>query len=137
MRRNEEIDRRQRHRAGNAAMRQRFSDGARDVGVRDELTECQRCDGTPHRDLKRGSVECKREVEPPKATPEVGAYLRAGLGEQRVARFASAARRRRDEFARDNRRAVAYNQQIAMERGPDAAAHRCSWGRHAKSGGLI
>jgi hypothetical protein len=60
MRRHEQIDRRQRHGRGNAPMRQRVPDCARDFGIRHELAKRERGDGTPYRDLKCAAVEFER-----------------------------------------------------------------------------
>ena len=63
MRGHEEIERRGRHRSGHPAMRQRPADGAGDVGIRNELTELERRDGSPNRHAKERSLEFERQIE--------------------------------------------------------------------------
>lgn len=133
MRGNEEVDLRERHRGGDAAMRERLTDRTRDVGIRDELAEAKRRYGSPSRDLQGRSLERKRQVESKQAPAKVGLYLLPGFGEQCVARFGEENAARGHEIARKYRLSVAYNQQIAPQRRWDAAAHRCGEGPHAKS----
>ena len=63
VRRNEKRERRRPHGCGNATMRTRTTDGARDVGVRNELAKAERCDGAPRCELKRRPVEKERQIE--------------------------------------------------------------------------
>jgi hypothetical protein len=125
MRRNEEIDLRARHRRGDAAMREWFSDRTCDVGIRNELAERQRRHRSPNRDLQVRSLERERQVEPEQAASKVGLSLLPGFGEQRVARFALTNAARRHELAGKYRLSVAYNQQIAPERRRNATSDRC------------
>jgi hypothetical protein len=60
MRGNEKIDGRCGHRGGDAAMRERLSDRARNVCIRDEFAERKRRHGGPDVDLKCCAGERKR-----------------------------------------------------------------------------
>lgn len=113
MRWNEEIDPRARHRGGDAAMRERFTDCTRDVGVRDKLGEGERRYRSPSRDLQLRSLEREGKLETEQAAAKVGPDLLPSFGEQRVARFALTNAARRHEIAGKYRLSVAYNQQIA------------------------
>jgi hypothetical protein len=109
MRRNEEINRRRGHGGGHAAMRKRFPDRTRNVGIGYELAERQRCHGAPDVGLKCRAVELKRQIEPPQPSGEVGTNLREGVGEQSVGRLARGAPPRRHERTADDRSIVAYD----------------------------
>ena len=63
VRRNEKSERRCAHGCGNATMRARTSDRARDVGVRNELAKAECCDGAPRCERKRRPVEKARQIE--------------------------------------------------------------------------
>lgn len=71
-------------------MCQRFSDGAGDVGIRNEFSECQRRDRLPHEPLKPGSFEAQRQVEASQASLEIGLHLLRCSGKQRIGGFSRA-----------------------------------------------
>jgi hypothetical protein len=109
MRGNEKIDRGCGHRGGDAAMRERIPDRARNVRIRDEFTERKRRHGAPDVDLKCGAGERKRQIEPPQPPGEVGPNLCGGFGEQSVARLASRGPPSGNERAADDPSIVAHD----------------------------
>jgi hypothetical protein len=107
--RNEQIDRCCGHGRSDAAMRKRSADRARDVGVRDELAERKRRNGSPNVNLKRAPAKCERQIEAAKPSGEIRANLRQRFGKQRVGRVAFASLSGRNERTADDRSIVAYD----------------------------
>ena len=122
--RNEKRERRRTHGGGNASMRSGTPDRARNVGIRNELSEAKRCDCAPGSRLKRCPFEKDGQIETAQAACEVCSDLRARFNEQRVARFAPRDAPSRDEAALKDRRTVACDRQILTEGCANEASQR-------------
>ncbi len=103
----EQTDRGATHRHCDAAVRERPSDRARHVCVRDDVPEFQSGDRLPNVHGERCPLESKREIEATEAASEVGLDLRPRLDQQSVvARRCAppgAHERRRDDRVGDGR----------------------------------
>lgn len=133
----EKVERRQTHCGSDAAMREGFADGARHVGIGDELAESERRNGPPHRDAKGRAAQFKREVEATKPAREVRSHLSACFAKQRIARFTRGEALASHKIACDDRGSVAYDQQIATKRRGNAVRHRRIRNNRDRSGVLI
>jgi len=97
--RNEKRERRCAHGGSDATMRSGRPDRARNVGIRNELSEAKRCDCAPGGHLKRRPFEKEGQIETAQAAREICSDLRARFNEQRVARFVLGDAPARDEGA--------------------------------------
>ncbi|MBV8068017.1 MAG: hypothetical protein JO113_08560 [Candidatus Eremiobacteraeota bacterium] len=130
--RHEQVDGGRRHRGGNAAMRERFPDGARNVGVRNEFAKLQLGHRLPNRVLKRRPGKREREIESLQLARKVRPNLSGGFGEQSVARFARSRPQSRHKARGNDRLTVAYDQQIAPDRRRNPASNKVKAEAHAK-----
>ena len=105
-------------------MRQGLTDRTRDISIGDKLAEGERCNGSPHCNAKRRAMQFERKVEAAKPARKVSPHLSACFTKQRVARFALGKALVRHKVARDDRRSVAYDQQIATKRRRNAVGRR-------------